>query len=70
MSTGRFLKLQFSFETLCQRQLISITIVWKQTPFCSLVICIPVGLDCCTLDSPRCDKNLYKHSEINCAWLV
>jgi len=64
MSTGRLLKLQFPFKTLCQRQLISITMVWKQTPFCSLVICILVGLDCCTLDSPRCNKNHYEHNEI------
>ena len=63
MSIGKLLKLQFSFKTLCQR-LISITMVWKQTPFRSLVICILVGLDCCTLDSPRRDKHFYKHNGI------
>lgn len=64
MSTGRFLKQKFSSKTLCQIQLISITMVWKQIPFCSLNICILVGLDCCTLDGPKCDKYLYKHNYI------
>jgi len=64
MSTGRLLKLQFSFKTLYQRQIISTTVVWKQTSFCSLVIYILNGLDCCNLGSPRYDKILYKHNEI------